>query len=105
LDIARLVQAELPETAVEVSEELQDRRDYRVSFEKIRHVLAFRPAFTVQDGIREMVQAFRNGSVTVPKDERYHNFRCLKTHGFPATGGARRPRALASPGVKPEARP
>jgi lipopolysaccharide/colanic/teichoic acid biosynthesis glycosyltransferase/nucleoside-diphosphate-sugar epimerase len=105
LDIARLVQGELPKTEVEVSEQLQDRRDYRVSFEKIRHVLAFRPAFTVQDGIREMLQAFSDGSVTVPKDERYHNFRCLKTHGFPATGGARRPRALVSPGVKPEPRP
>ena len=104
LDIARLVQSELPETDVEVIDEFQDRRDYRVSFEKIRHVLAFRPAFSVLDGIREMAQAFRQGAVTVPKDERYHNLRYLKTHGFPATAGARRPHALESPGAQPEAR-
>ena len=105
IDIARLVQAELPQTQIEVTEESQDRRDYRVSFEKIRHVLAFRPAFTVQDGIREMAKAFREGSVSAPKDERYHNLRYLKTHGFPATAGARRPHALVSPGPQPEARP
>jgi nucleoside-diphosphate-sugar epimerase len=105
LEIARLVQSELPQTELEITEEFQDRRDYRVSFEKIQHVLAFRPAFTVQDGIREMAQAFRQGSVTAPMDERYHNLRYLKTHGFPATAGARRSHALVSPGAQPEARP
>jgi lipopolysaccharide/colanic/teichoic acid biosynthesis glycosyltransferase/nucleoside-diphosphate-sugar epimerase len=105
LDIARLVQAELPKTKIEITDEFQDRRDYRVSFEKIRHVLAFRPAFTVESGIREMAQAFREGAVTAPKDERYHNLRYLKTHGFPAAAGARRLHTLVSPGAQSEARP
>jgi hypothetical protein len=76
-----------------------------VSFEKIRHVLAFRPAFTVEDGIREIAQAFRKGTVTVQTDERYHNFRYLKKYGFPAAAGTRRPHALSSPGARPETRP
>jgi nucleoside-diphosphate-sugar epimerase len=105
LDIARLVQAELPRTEIEITEESHDRRDYRVSFEKIRHVLAFRPAFTVEDGIREIAQAFRKGTVTVQTDERYHNFRYLKKYGFPAAAGTRRPHALSSPGARPETRP
>jgi nucleoside-diphosphate-sugar epimerase len=100
LDIARLVQAELPKTAIEITEESQDRRDYRVSFEKVRHVLAFQPAFTVRDGIREMARAFRERVVTAPKDERYHNFRYLNTHGFSVAAGARQPRALVSHGAR-----
>ena len=104
LDIARLVQAELPRTEIEITEESNDRRDYRVSFEKIRHVLAFRPAFTVQNGISEIAQAFRERAVTAQGDERYHNFRYLKMHGFPVSTGARRPHTLVSPGVRPETR-
>jgi nucleoside-diphosphate-sugar epimerase len=105
LDIARLVQAELPRTEIEITEETNDQRDYRVSFEKIRHVLAFRPAFTVQDGIREIAQALRKRSVPMQGDERYHNFRYLKMHGFPDTAGTRRPHALASPGARRETWP
>ena len=47
LDIARLVQAEMPETESRSSRTSQDQRDYRVSFEKIRHVLGS-AAFTVR---------------------------------------------------------
>ena len=98
LDIARLVQSELPRTEIEITGESQDRRDYRVSFEKARHVLGFRPAFTVRDGIREMSRAFRERVLTAPRDERYHNFRYLNTHGFPIAGA--RPRTLVSPGAR-----
>ena len=98
LDIARLVQAELPKTEIEITEASHDRRDYRVSFEKARHVLGFTPAFTVRDGIREMVRAFRERVVTAPRDERYHNFRYLNVHGFPVAAGARSSRSLAPSG-------
>jgi hypothetical protein len=99
LDIARLVQAELPRTAIEITQESQDQRDYRVSFEKVRHVLGFQPTFKVRDGIREVARAFRERVVVAPKHERYHNFRYLSTHGFPVTAGART-RALVPPGAR-----
>jgi lipopolysaccharide/colanic/teichoic acid biosynthesis glycosyltransferase/nucleoside-diphosphate-sugar epimerase len=105
LEIARLVQAVLPRTEIEITEESSDRRDYRVSFEKIRHVLTFRPAFTVQDGIREIAHALRQRPAAMRGDERYHNFRYLKMHGFPDATGTRRSHALASPGASPETRP
>jgi lipopolysaccharide/colanic/teichoic acid biosynthesis glycosyltransferase/nucleoside-diphosphate-sugar epimerase len=103
LDVARFVQAQLPDTEIDITQESHDRRDYRVNFDKIRHVLGFRPAYTVQDGIREMVRAFRDGLVTEPKNEVYHNFRYLNTRGFPTVVGAPWPRALASPEARPAA--
>jgi lipopolysaccharide/colanic/teichoic acid biosynthesis glycosyltransferase/nucleoside-diphosphate-sugar epimerase len=82
LDVAELVKAELPTAEIELVDGSPDARDYRVGFEKIRQVLGFRCRFTVQDGIREMVAAFRHGLVRDPNAERYHNFRYLKAHGF-----------------------
>jgi hypothetical protein len=90
-----MVQAELPEIDVEITADSPDKRDYRVSFDKIRHVLGFQTQFTIQDGVREIVTAFRDGVVADPKHERYHNFRHLKAHGFHRAGGRALPLGAA----------
>jgi nucleoside-diphosphate-sugar epimerase len=38
-----------------------DPRNYRVSFNKIKQVLGFEPAFSVQQGIEELISALENG--------------------------------------------
>lgn len=82
LDIARLVQAQLPETEIAVTGEAVDRRDYRVSFERIRQTLGFETRFRVEDGIAEIVERFRSGEIAKPDDPRFHNYHHLRTHGF-----------------------
>jgi nucleoside-diphosphate-sugar epimerase len=82
LDIARLVQRRLPATEIEVTGEAPDRRDYRVSFEKIRRTLGFATRFSVDDGITEMIGRFRSGEVPDPRDPRYHNYQYLRSRGF-----------------------
>jgi nucleoside-diphosphate-sugar epimerase len=44
---------------VSIQDEVNDRRDYRVGFEKIRRALAFVPEMSVEDGIREVAAAVR----------------------------------------------
>lgn len=92
--IAEMVKRELPKTEIESLDASADQRDYRVSFDKIRHVLGFTARFTVRDGIRELHRAFAERRVVAPDDERYHNFRYLKRHGF--AGGAHAERLLAT---------
>jgi nucleoside-diphosphate-sugar epimerase len=82
LDVANMVIAALPDATLERAEGLSDERDYRVSFDKIRHVLGFETRFTVEDGIRELAAAFAANPSIDPTDARYHNFRFLKEHGF-----------------------
>lgn len=82
LGIARLVQARLPGTEVEVVEEASDRRDYRVSFEKGRLTLGFEARLRVEDGIAELVERFRTRKITDPDHSRYHNYHHLRTRGF-----------------------
>lgn len=44
---------------VAIQDEINDPRDYRVSFEKIRRALGFVPEMSVEDGIREVAEAVR----------------------------------------------
>jgi nucleoside-diphosphate-sugar epimerase len=44
---------------VVIQDEVNDRRDYRVSFEKIHRALAFVPEMSVEDGISEVAAAVR----------------------------------------------
>ena len=51
----------------------QDRRNYLVSFEKIRRHLSFEAETGLADGIREMARLFADGSYQHYRDEVYSN--------------------------------
>jgi hypothetical protein len=51
-----------------------DLRDYHVSFEKVHRVLGFRPERSIDDGIREVLSALREGSVD-PEDRRWYTLK------------------------------
>jgi nucleoside-diphosphate-sugar epimerase len=84
-DAAMLVAAEVPGTRIEYVDSVEDLRSYRVSFEKIGHVLGFTTRYRVEDGIRE-VRALLERKEIDGDEDRYSNLRYLKQHGF------RRPR-------------
>lgn len=80
-DTAKIVAGLIPGTEIECSESVEDPRSYRVSFDKIRHVLGFQPRFGVEDGVRQVSGLLRDGSVD-PADLRYYNLQYLECHGF-----------------------
>ncbi len=57
--LGEMVKEALPETVVKTVNAEMDRRDYRVSFDKIESMLDYRAIYTVQDGIREIIDAFK----------------------------------------------
>lgn len=73
--IVALVLKRLPETTVHYKDMTfgGDMRDISVSFEKIHRELGFRTTRTVDDGIREVLNALRTGMISDPKDRRYRN--------------------------------
>jgi len=74
-EIVALVQRHVPGTEVEIKDLTfgGDMRDIRVSFAKIRRVLGFLPTLSVEEGVREVRDALRDGIIREPGDERYRN--------------------------------
>ncbi len=75
--IGELIRSMVPGSVVRYSEENVDRRNYRVEFQKIREELGFTPAWTVQSGIQQVLDAIMSGKVTNYQDPKYSNVKVL----------------------------
>jgi len=51
----------IPQGKVKYGEKGSDPRNYKVNFTKVKSILGFEPEFTVQDGIKELVNALKIG--------------------------------------------
>jgi nucleoside-diphosphate-sugar epimerase len=58
-----------------------DRRNYRVRFHKIHHTLGFRPRWTIDQGVRQVLQAIADGDVEDYRDPKFNNAQFLKKEG------------------------
>ena len=54
------VVAEVPTANIRYQTQITDPRNYRIDFTKVKTVLGFEPRFTVEEGIREVINAIRN---------------------------------------------
>lgn len=63
-NIAYLVREQLPfEIEIDVAPDDADKRNYSVNFDKIAKQLEFKPKVTVNQGIKEIYEALKNGTV------------------------------------------
>jgi len=74
LNLAFRVRDAVPGTEVVHAPTDPDLRDYNVSFDKIHRVLAFQADKTIDDGIREVLSALREGLVD-PDERRWYTLR------------------------------
>jgi nucleoside-diphosphate-sugar epimerase len=74
-EIVNLVLKRLPEITVRYKDLTfgGDMRDISVSFEKIRRELGYKTALSVDDGVREVLNALQTGLIKNPHDERFRN--------------------------------
>ena len=77
--IIALIVKRLPETVIEYRALTfgGDAGDLLVSFEKIQRELGFAATLTVEDGVREVINALRLGLIREPQHERYRNVQFL----------------------------
>ena len=54
-----------------------DRRNYRVNFNKIRDILGFAPAWVVEEGVAQVIEAIKSGKIKDYRDPRYSNVKFL----------------------------
>lgn len=74
-EIVALILKRMPETLVRYKDITfgGDMRDIIVSFEKVHQQLGFTPKMTVDDGVREILHALKDGLISNPQDIRYRN--------------------------------
>jgi nucleoside-diphosphate-sugar epimerase len=79
--VGEIVQRLRPEAQLVSSGEDTDLRNYRVDFSKIRNRLGFVPQWTLVQGIAQVIEAIRSGSVVDYREPKYSNSKFLAEHG------------------------
>jgi nucleoside-diphosphate-sugar epimerase len=56
-----------------------DNRSYHINSDKVYHALGFRPKYSIEDAIRGLCKAFRDGKIpNSVADDWYYNIRTMK---------------------------
>jgi nucleoside-diphosphate-sugar epimerase len=71
--IAEAVKEHVPELNIKVVDKGIDVRDYQVDFSKLEEHLGVKKNFTVEDGIREVLNLRKTGTIKDPMDAKYYN--------------------------------
>ena len=79
--VKKVVEQEFPEKApIEiVTTPTDDNRSYHINSDKIKNVLGFTPKHTIEEAVRDLCRAFREGKIVdLFADDRFYNVRTLK---------------------------
>jgi nucleoside-diphosphate-sugar epimerase len=79
--VKKVVEQEFPEKPpIEiVTTPTDDNRSYHINSDKIKNVLGFTPKYTIEEAVRDLCRAFRQGKIVNSfADDRFYNVRTLK---------------------------
>jgi len=94
-EAAVIVAGEIRGAEIEYLDAVEDLRSYRVSFDKIRHVLGFSPRYRIEDGVREVRDLLAAETIDA-EGSIYSNLKHLREYGF---SGMEHGGAESAPGV------
>lgn len=79
-DLASLVQKEVSKKKEVAIEQIptNDLRSYHVSSEKIEKELGFKPIYSIEDAVSQLMEAFEAGKLKDPEDKKYYNIKTMK---------------------------
>jgi nucleoside-diphosphate-sugar epimerase len=80
-EIAELINKQVPDATITSDDTFVDKRNYRVSFAKIRSQLGFEPNWTIERGIAQVVTLVRTNQVGDYSLPEYSNALYLKERG------------------------
>jgi nucleoside-diphosphate-sugar epimerase len=79
IDIANLVKRYIPDVKIEiVNEKGSDLRNYSVDFSKLHSFLNIRQIYNIDDGIKQIIEAFDKKIITDHRNNLYYNTNILK---------------------------
>ncbi len=77
MQVGRMIREVLPRIELNVKAGSVDERDYRVDFSLIRENLGFDPAYSISNGVLELVHALDTGEMIDPEHPVYSNCKWL----------------------------
>lgn len=75
--VGNIVSRVIPEAIVEMEREVEDKRNYRVSFERLERDLGITCTRSVEDGVKEIVEHLGRGKIGNFEDDIYYNVRYI----------------------------
>jgi nucleoside-diphosphate-sugar epimerase len=60
-DLVEILKAVMPELKTKYIDSIDDRRNYKVSFDKLENTFNFKPTISVHDGFQELLTSFKSG--------------------------------------------
>ncbi len=85
-EVAELIHSQVPDAEITSDDTFVDKRNYRVSFAKIRSRLGFVPSWTIERGIAQVVALVRSNEVGDYSLPTYSNVLYLKSRGTKSFG-------------------
>jgi nucleoside-diphosphate-sugar epimerase len=79
--VGEIVHQHVPGAELIVDQKDTDRRNYKVSFAKIRNQLNFEPQWTLEQGIEQVLEAIARGDIVDYHDAKYSNVKFLSSQG------------------------
>jgi nucleoside-diphosphate-sugar epimerase len=76
-EVGEIINRRVPRARLLLDDSNDDRRNYRVNFGRIRRELRFRPDWTLDQGIRQVLAAFENGAIDDYTEARYSNVKFI----------------------------
>ena len=80
--IGEIIHKQVPGAEIVHKDDVTDLRNYWVDFGKIDKILKFTPAWTVDLGVKQVIEAIRTGKVIDYRDAMYSNIKFLKEEGL-----------------------
>lgn len=80
-EVAEAIQRHIPEAQTVTIPTEADRRDYRVTFQKIESQLGFQPTWDLEKGIQQVTEKLQDGTISNYSDARYSNSKHLQDEG------------------------
>ena len=80
-EIAEIIHRHVPAAKIVHKGTDTDRRNYWVNFSKIHKTLNFKPNWTVDQGVDQVIEALTSGRVTDYRDAKYSNVLFLRSEG------------------------
>ena len=78
IDVGNIIKKHIPETKMIIDQNLADKRDYTVSFQKIETLFDYRPQHTIKEGVQEIKESIKKGYFKNYTDAKYSNYKFLK---------------------------